>query len=112
KQASTYAEVVSVKIFNTLSQNELAETASNFLKENNLTVEAIDAIVLGNNGDVEFDRFYNELSSKLFSNTQQVCYKHLIGEFNTASPFGIRSEERRVGKELRGWCLLYDHNQE
>jgi len=89
KQASTYAEVVSVKIFNTLSQNELAETASNFLKENNLTVEAIDAIVLGNNGDVEFDRFYNELSSKLFSNTQQVCYKHLIGEFNTASPFGI-----------------------
>lgn len=89
KQATAYAEVVSVKIFNTLSESDVAETALSFLKENNLTVEAIDAIVLGRNGDVEFDGFYTKLSSSLFSNTPQICYKHLIGEFNTASPFGI-----------------------
>lgn len=89
KQDSTYAEVVSVKMYNTLLQNEVSELALNFLKENNLTVNDIDVIVLGNNGDVNFDGFYNELTSTIFKQTQQVCYKHLIGEFYTASPFGI-----------------------
>lgn len=89
KQASSYAEIVSVKMFNTLSKNEVTETALSFLKENNLNVEEIDAVVLGNNGDVEFDVYYNELTSGIFNKTQQICYKHLIGEFNTASPFGL-----------------------
>jgi 3-oxoacyl-(acyl-carrier-protein) synthase len=89
KQASTYAEVVSIKMYNTLPQNEVSELASSLLKENNLSIEDIDVIVLGNNGDVEFESYYNELTSNIFNNTQQVCYKHLCGEFNTASPFGI-----------------------
>jgi 3-oxoacyl-(acyl-carrier-protein) synthase len=89
KQESSYAEVVSINILNTLSQNDVTETALKFLKENNLSVKDIDIVVLGKNGDVEFDGFYNELTSGIFSNTQQVCYKHLIGEFNTASPFGV-----------------------
>jgi 3-oxoacyl-(acyl-carrier-protein) synthase len=89
KQESSYAEVVSVNMFNTLPQNDVTKTALNILNENNLAIEDIDAIVLGNNGDVEFDGYYNELTSEIFSNTQQVCYKHLIGEFNTASPFGM-----------------------
>ena len=89
EQESSYAEVVSVKMYNTLPLNEVVQTTLSFLKENNLTTKDIDAVVLGNNGDVEFDGFYNELTSDIFSNTQQVCYKHLIGEFNTASPFGI-----------------------
>ncbi|MCX7548905.1 beta-ketoacyl synthase N-terminal-like domain-containing protein [Xanthomarina sp. F1114] len=89
KQASSYAEIISVKMYNTLAQNELSETALHFLKENSLKAEDIDAVVLGNNGDIEFDGYYNLLTSGIFSNTQQVCYKHLIGEFNTASPFGL-----------------------
>ena len=89
KQDSSYAEVVSVKMYNTLSENELSEEISNFLKENNTNIEDIDAVVLGNNGDVEFDGFYNSLTEGLFNNTQQIYYKHLCGEFNTASPFGV-----------------------
>lgn len=89
KQESSYAEVTSVSMFNTLPQNDVSKTALNILNENNLTIEDIDAIVLGNNGDVEFDGYYNVLTSEIFSNTQQICYKHLIGEFNTASPFGM-----------------------
>ncbi|TYA52333.1 beta-ketoacyl synthase chain length factor [Formosa maritima] len=89
KQESTYAEVVSVKIYNTLSQNEVSELVLSFLKENDLDIEDIDAVVLGNNGDFKFDGFYNELTSTIFNNTQQICYKHLFGEFNTVSPMGI-----------------------
>ena len=88
-KASNYAEVLSLRMFNTLSEAEVSETALTFLKENKLNVEDIDAVILGNNGDVEFDGYYNALASTIFSNTQQICYKHLIGEFNTASPFGV-----------------------
>ncbi|MEO8935101.1 MAG: beta-ketoacyl synthase N-terminal-like domain-containing protein [Xanthomarina sp.] len=89
EQTSNYAEVISLSMFNTLSETEVSEAALNFLKENNITVEDIDAIILGNNGDVEFDGYYNTLASTVFNKTQQICYKHLIGEFNTASPFGV-----------------------
>jgi len=89
KQESTYAEVISIKTYNTLPKGDISEAAQQFLKENNLTNEDIDVIVLGNNGDIEFDLFYNDLSSNLFNNTQQVYYKHLCGEFHTASAFGL-----------------------
>ena len=52
-------------------------------------VEEIDILVLGNNGDVNYDTFYDTLSSGIFKNTQHVYYKHLCGEFNTASSFGL-----------------------
>ena len=48
-----------------------------------------DVIVLGNNGDIEYDNYYTELQTNLFNKTQQVFYKHLCGEFHTASSFGL-----------------------
>lgn len=89
KQKSTYAEVVALKTYNTLAEENINAEALSFLKENNLEVEAIDAIVLGNNGDINFDGFYNKLTEDTFKETQQVYYKHLSGEFNTASSFGF-----------------------
>ena len=38
---------------------------------------------------MEFDGYYNTLVNGLFKNTQQLYYKHLSGEFNTASAFGL-----------------------
>lgn len=89
KQASSYAEVVALELFNTLPKETLVETAKNFLNRNALDIEDIDIIVLGNNGDVEFDEYYKELTSTIFINTQQAFYKHLIGDFHTASSFGL-----------------------
>lgn len=87
-QDSSYAEVLSVKTYNTLSDS-ITDVVKEFLKDHELSEDAIDAIVLGNNGDVAYDSFYNELENGLFSDTQQVYYKHLCGEFNTASSFGV-----------------------
>ena len=88
KQKSSYAEVVAIKTYNTLAEAEVLQEASHFLLENNLKIEDIDLLVLGNNGDVDFDSFYKTLSEG-FQNTQQAYYKHLCGEFNTASSFGF-----------------------
>ena len=89
KQSSSYAEILAITTYNTLGNSSINDITNAFLKENNLDVECIDIVVLGHNGDITQDHFYDELSSGIFSNTQQVYYKHLCGEFNTASSFGV-----------------------
>ena len=89
KQDSSYAQIVALNTYNTLAKTKITDIAKTFLKENKLDIKAIDIVILGNNGDITYDGFYNELSSGIFNNTQQVYYKHLCGEFNTASSFGV-----------------------
>lgn len=85
QQEESYAEVQAVKMFNTLEQSKVNTEAFKFLKENN--IDNVDALILGCNGDVEFDTYYQDLRTA-FSDTQQLYYKHLIGEYYTASSFG------------------------
>lgn len=89
KQSFSYAEIAAINTYNTLGDTKITDLATQFLKDNNLDSNAIDVLVLGNNGDVTYDGFYDELSAGLFKNTQQVYYKHLCGEFMTASSFGV-----------------------
>lgn len=89
KKESCYAEVVAVETLNTLAKERVGSTIENFLKENGLAPKDVDAVVLGNNGDVGYDDYYHSLSEGLFKNTQQVYYKHLVGENNTVSGFGV-----------------------
>jgi len=72
-----------------LTQDEIAEKMTAFLQQHGLTVADIDAVVLGYNGDVTFDGYYQKVAAELFQNTPQVYYKHLSGEYNTASAFGL-----------------------
>lgn len=89
KKESCYAEVVAVETLNTLAKERVGSTIENFLKENGLASKDVDVVVLGNNGDVGYDDYYHSLSEGLFKNTQQVYYKHLVGENNTVSGFGV-----------------------
>lgn len=89
KQDFTYAEVLDVEILNKLKADEVEAKITAFLKSNSLQISDIDAVVLGYNGDVEFDSYYKTLSENAFANTPQVYYKHLCGEYNTASAFGL-----------------------
>jgi 3-oxoacyl-(acyl-carrier-protein) synthase len=89
KAAGSYAELIAVDTYNSLDKSNLSEVIQTFLKQAGMQIKDIDVLVLGNNGDVVFDAYYNELSKGLFSETQQVYYKHLCGEFNTASSFGV-----------------------
>lgn len=89
KKSNTYAEVLDVEIINKLSVDELEAKAQEFLQSNGLQVEDIDTLILGYNGDVEFDNYYKTFIDNAFANTPQVYYKHLSGEYNTASAFGF-----------------------
>lgn len=89
KRESCYAELVAIETFNTLPKENLSNAITTFLKENDLKVKEVDMVVLGTNGDAEFDHYYHQLTEGIFSETKHVYYKHLIGEYNTVSAFGV-----------------------
>ena len=86
---STYAAVADVAIINRLSIDEVEQQAIDFLQANGLAPADIDALILGYNGDAAFDSYYTALATNSFAQTPQVYYKHLCGEYNTASAFGM-----------------------
>ena len=88
KKESSYAVLEALQIQNDLNVNEVENFISSFLEKNNLKIQDIDIVVLGNNGDINFDTYYTAVGS-LFDQIPQVYYKHLSGEFNTASAFGF-----------------------
>ncbi|NDP28150.1 MAG: 3-oxoacyl-ACP synthase [Flavobacterium sp.] len=89
KKSTTYAEMLDVEIINKLDVNEIEVKIISFLEANKLQISDVDAIILGFNGDIEFDDYYKILSENSFANTPQVYYKHLSGEYNTSSAFGL-----------------------
>lgn len=88
KEETSFCRLKALKIFNIATTETIENKAKSFLKENNLTSEDIDAIILGKNGDA-FDVLYQTLQNSIFKNTPQLHYKHLCGEFFTASAFGF-----------------------
>jgi hypothetical protein len=86
---NTIAEILDVEICNILDIAEVENKIISFLASNDLEITDIDAVLLGHNGDVESDLYYEKLSTITFANTPQVYYKHLSGEYDTASAFGL-----------------------
>ncbi|MGJ8664960.1 MAG: beta-ketoacyl synthase N-terminal-like domain-containing protein [Patiriisocius sp.] len=99
KKQSGYAEIVDIEILNTLTKERLEQQVQSFLAQNEVTPKDIDVVVLGNNGDVGFDTYYKVLTEGLFKNTQQTVYKHLSGEFKTASSFGLWFASKMLKKQ-------------
>lgn len=89
KTENSYSEIASISVVNTLEPNQIEGQIKNFLVENSLEINDIDAVVLGINGDINFDNYYEDISENIFKNTPQVYYKHLSGDYHTASSFGI-----------------------
>ncbi|NKQ39255.1 MAG: 3-oxoacyl-ACP synthase [Methanosarcinales archaeon] len=122
---NSYAKLIDVSIYENLKVNEVEIKALQFLNNNNIQISDLDIIILGNNGDIDFDSFYESLQNKAFINTQQLYYKHFAGEYNTVSAFGLWTackllKSQNVSKILKinnkettaiNYILLYNQYQ-
>ncbi len=89
KTSGTYATLLDVLVFNSNTSEEVSERIRRFLKENHLTEDEIELVILGNNGDSGYDHFYSDLQEGIFRNKTQLAYKHLVGDYNTVSGYAV-----------------------
>ncbi|GEN75881.1 beta-ketoacyl synthase N-terminal-like domain-containing protein [Chryseobacterium hagamense] len=122
KKDSSYARLKDIKITNRLDLEETQSFIEDFLAENNLTFNEVDAVILGFSGDAESDVYYTKAMDR-FTDSVLLYYKHLSGEFNTASGFStfmacriLKKQEipevmriNEVKKEGVKNILLYNH---
>lgn len=67
----------------------LADELKGFLSNNGLSIDDIHVSINGVSGDSENDAILSELVQNVFSNIPEVRFKHLCGEYCTASSFGM-----------------------
>lgn len=88
KTEDSYAHLKDIRIINTLELNKIQKFIEDFLTKNSLKNNDIDAVILGFSGDSRSDTYYKD-ASELFQDSALLYYKHLSGEFNTASGFSM-----------------------
>ncbi|PWN58774.1 beta-ketoacyl synthase N-terminal-like domain-containing protein [Chryseobacterium viscerum] len=122
KTENSYAKLKNIQISNKVELIEVQDFIQNFLAQNNLSHHDIDAVILGFSGDADSDVYYTK-AADLFPASSQLYYKHLSGEFNTASGFStfiachILKEQQipevmminEEKKESVKYVLLYNH---
>ncbi|MNU65100.1 hypothetical protein D3C71_543890 [compost metagenome] len=69
-----------------LSEDEIVDFVHSFLAEQNLTPADIDCLLLGKNGDVLTDSWYDKVQES-FGNKPVVFFKKAVGEYRTVSAF-------------------------
>jgi 3-oxoacyl-[acyl-carrier-protein] synthase II len=81
------AELSAVKTL--YKPKDMEESIADFLKSQALTIDDIDLVITGKNGDVRNDEAYEKLNASLFKNSALANYKHLCGDYSTSSAFAL-----------------------
>jgi len=84
------ARLVSVRtLFAPAGIDSVETELLNLLEEAGLSLSAIDLVILGVNGDRSADKSYNELTRGKLKRIPLAGFKHLCGEYDTASSFAL-----------------------
>lgn len=89
KKPQSYAVLKDVAVINRLEPEEMTPALERFLERTGTTLADIDAVVIGKNDDIGFQEYYPGLLSGFSPEIPVIHYKHLSGEYNTASAFGF-----------------------
>ncbi len=90
KSDNSYAELADVETCINLNGSfDPGKFLPAFLSKNDLSTADIDLILLGVNGDTTFDPVYYDFFARFFPQAAHGWYKHLCGEYHTATGFGL-----------------------
>lgn len=93
-----YIKVKALNIFKESNEDAALNKIETFVS----AAKRPDLVLLGNNGNKTSSSFYSKLSEKVLQNTSAKTFKHLSGEYPTASSFalGMLFEYVRTGKAV------------
>lgn len=73
-----------------------ADYVTRFLEKNSLTPDDVDLVLLGLNGDCNQDKNYFTFAEKVFPGKAHSWFKHLCGEYHTATGFGLYTASKII----------------
>ena len=88
EQGNAIARLIDMKTYYKTHRSPV-NIINNFLMENDVKIDDLDLVILGNNGDAKTDAHYNEVAQKLFVDRKLVGYKNYCGEYPTSSAFAL-----------------------
>ncbi|MBK7307908.1 MAG: beta-ketoacyl synthase chain length factor [Chitinophagaceae bacterium] len=68
---------------------EIEKQITSFLEKHAVSINDIDLIITGKNGDAGEDKIYEQLGKTVFDSKDTVDYKYLCGEYPTAAAFAM-----------------------
>ena len=90
KNERSYARLYPVLTFyKPQGVEDLVDRIKDYISSIGLIINDIDIFLAGISGDKESDKIYYHLSETLFQGKPLAYYKHLCGEYHTASAFGL-----------------------
>ena len=87
KDDSCYAEINSVRTISFAAEGEVSAKAKALLHDNG--IEKADILISGHNGDSADDKLFDSVAADLNMSGSVIKFKHLCGEFGTASGFSL-----------------------
>ncbi len=90
KSENAYAKIRALKtIYKPANKTEIGAKINDLLSEKGLNFSDIDLVIYGINGDNRYDSVYYDIMKDLFSNATSIYFKHLCGEYQTASSYAM-----------------------
>lgn len=90
ESSKNYARLQLINIAHKLDKpDQIHKWISQTLDNYNISLNEIDNLMLGVNGDASANKLYFELADNMFQSSNILYYKHLSGEYDTASAFAL-----------------------
>jgi 3-oxoacyl-[acyl-carrier-protein] synthase II len=97
-------------VFNPEKEADIEKEMKLFIQNAGLSPRDIDLVVMGMNGYPSSDVYYNHLLKSMFDKMPLVRYKHLCGEYDTASSFALWLSARVIhSQQVPDWACGNDY---
>ncbi|MBS1588238.1 MAG: beta-ketoacyl synthase chain length factor [Bacteroidetes bacterium] len=90
--------LLGLKLLNLPSSYDFTQEIQEFLSQHGVDLKDIDVAILGKNGDARFEYLYDPVVAAFDVETNVLAFKHLTGEYPTASGFALW-----IAVQLRHW---------
>ena len=88
-EENAIARFHAIDISHVQNEKEVIDRLNNFLSKQLLPGEKIDVFLSGENGDSRYEKLYSNIERELLSSSTTIRFKHMCGEYPTASSFGF-----------------------
>jgi hypothetical protein len=82
-------EILEVEQLTYPKEKDVVLRIDQMLAKNNLNREDIDLTILGYNGDIRTDHWYDHIKDEILPKAKTLTFKNFVGEYRTASSFAV-----------------------